>query len=75
MKRFHLKLLNISKIEKLIRKSSLLLKNNGKMIVEIDSDQILKSRFFLRKYNFYVNKISKDLSGWNRCIVCTKLAN
>ena len=64
-----------SKIEKLIRKSSLLLKNNGKMIIEIDSDQILKSKFFLRKNNFYVNKISKDLSGLNRCIVCTKLAN
>ena len=64
-----------SKIEKLIRKSSLLLKNNGKMIIEIDNSQMLKSKLFLRKNNFYINKISKDLSGLNRCITCTKLAN
>ena len=62
-----------SKIETLIKKSSVLLKNNGKMIIEIDSNQILKSKFILRKNNFYINKISKDLSGLNRCIVCTKL--
>ena len=64
-----------SKIGILIRKSSVLLKNNGKMIIEIDNNQVLKSKFFLRKNNFYINKISKDLSGLNRCIVCTKLAN
>ncbi len=62
-----------SKIGILIKQSSVLLKNNGKMIIEIDSNQILKLKFILRKNNFYINKISKDLSGLNRCIVCTKL--
>ena len=63
-----------SKIGILIKKSSVLLKNNGKMIIEIDNSQMLKSKMFLKKNNFYINKISKDLSGLNRCIVSTKLA-
>ena len=65
--------LSFSKIGILIKQSSVLLKNNGKMIIEIDSNQILKLKFILRKNNFYINKISKVLSGLNRCIVCTKL--
>tara|TARA_B100000029_G_C17434987_1_gene909308 strand:- start:213 stop:1058 length:846 start_codon:yes stop_codon:yes gene_type:complete len=63
----------LSKLILLIKKSSILLKNNGKMIIEIDSNQVFSLRLLLRRNNFYINNISKDLSGRNRCLVCTKL--
>ena len=61
------------KIKKIIVKSSSLLKKNGKFIIEIGSDQ-KKECLKLLKYNgFYINKICKDLSGKDRCIVSTKI--
>ena len=60
-----------SKIEKVIEKSSYLLKSNGKLILEIGYDQANFSSQLLKKYGFKINKISKDLSGKDRCIVST----
>ena len=60
-----------SKIEKVIEKSSYLLKSNGKLILEIGYDQANFSSRLLKKYGFKINKISKDLSGKDRCIVST----
>ena len=61
-----------SKIEKVIKKSANLLKRNGNLILEIGYDQVHSVSYFLEKYGFYINKISKDLSKKDRCIVGTK---
>ncbi len=60
-------------LKKIIIKASQLLKVNGKLIIEIGSDQKYKVIKILKKYNFYINKIVKDLSNYDRCIVSTKL--
>ena len=60
-------------IKKVIKKSKNLLKVNGKLIIEIGDKQKSQSVMLLRKNGFYVNKISKDLSGKDRCIVSTKI--
>ena len=59
---------------KVIDKSSQLLKVNGKLIIEIGSNQKYKVINKLKKYKFYINKIIKDFSKKDRCIVSTKLA-
>jgi len=61
-----------SKIEKVIKKSANLLKRNGNLILEIGYDQVHSTSYLLKKYGFYINKISKDLSKKDRCIVGTK---
>ena len=61
-----------SKIEKVIKKSANLLKRNGNLILEIGYDQVHSISYLLEKYGFYINKISKDLSKKDRCIVGTK---
>ena len=61
-----------SELEKVIVKSSSLLKKYGKFILEIGYDQAHWISRKLIKNDFYINKISKDLSNKNRCIVCTK---
>ena len=63
----------IDMLSKVITKSSKLLKVNGKLIIEIGSDQKYKMIKILKKNNYYINKIIKDLSNNDRCIVCTKL--
>ena len=60
-------------IKKLIFKSRELLKINGKLIMEIGHKQRNQSLKILKNFGFYINKISKDLSGKDRCIVSTKL--
>jgi release factor glutamine methyltransferase len=55
-----------------IKKSSNLLKRNGNLILEIGYDQVHSVSCLLEKYGFYINKISKDLSKKDRCIVGTK---
>ena len=60
-------------IEKVITKSKELLKINGKLIMEIGHKQRNHSLKILKNFGFYINKISKDLSGKDRCIVSTKL--
>ena len=63
----------ISVIKLLINKSSVLLKKNGKMIIEIENKLLFKIKKLLIKKNFYLEKITKDLSNRNRCITCIKL--
>ena len=55
-----------------IKKSSFLLKNNGKLIIEIGINQKYKLVNFLKKNNFFINKVVKDLTKRDRCIVSTK---
>ena len=60
-------------IFKVILKSSKLLKKNGKLIIEIGNNQKYKVKRILKKNNFFINKVIKDLSGQDRCIVSTKI--
>ncbi len=60
-------------IRKVIYKSKKLLKIKGKLIIEIGHKQKNHSKKILNENGFYINKISKDLSGKDRCIVSTKL--
>ena len=60
-------------IKKVIFKSKKLLKLNGKLILEIGHKQKNQTIRILNENGFYVNKISKDMSGKDRCIVSTKL--
>ncbi len=63
----------IEMLIKVIIKSSQLLKINGKLVIEIGNDQKYVVTKILKKYKFYINKIVKDLSSYDRCIVSTKL--
>ncbi len=60
-------------IKKVIKISSKLLKNNGKLIIEIGDKQKNQTVLFLKKNGFFINKICKDLSGKDRCLVCSKI--
>jgi protein-(glutamine-N5) methyltransferase, release factor-specific len=62
-----------SEIKKVIGKSSKLLRERGKLIIEIGNRQKEQTIIFLKKKNFYINKICKDLSGKDRCIISTKI--
>ena len=62
----------LSVIRKVIKKSSELIKKNGKLILEIGYDQRLPVKKMLNENNFYINKIVKDLAKNDRCIVSTK---
>ena len=59
-------------IKKIIKKSTILLKKNGKFIIEIGYSQKNECLKLLKMNGFYVNKICKDFSGKDRCIVSTK---
>tara|TARA_Y100001970_G_scaffold293986_1_gene445382 strand:+ start:8658 stop:9497 length:840 start_codon:yes stop_codon:yes gene_type:complete len=61
-------------LAKVITKASQLLKINGKLIIEIGSNQKYKVNNILKKNNFYINKITKDFSKYDRCIVSTKIS-
>ncbi len=60
-------------IYKVIKKSKKLLKINGKLILEIGHKQKNQIVKMLKENNFYINKIAKDLSKKDRCIVSTRL--
>ena len=60
-------------LKKVILKSSKLLKINGKLIIEIGYNQKYRVKHLLNKKNFFINKIVKDFSGHDRCIISTKL--
>ena len=60
-------------LKKVIIKSKRLLKINGKLILEIGHKQKNKCSKILNENGYYINQISKDLSGKDRCIVSTKL--
>ena len=63
----------LSEIRKVIKKSSELIKKNGKFILEIGFDQKNKVINLLKKEGFYINGTLKDLAKNDRCIVCTKI--
>ena len=60
-------------IRKVIKKSSELLKKNGKFILEIGFDQKSKVIKLLNNKGFYINSTIKDLAKNDRCIVSTKI--
>ena len=63
----------LSVIRKVIKKSSELIKTNGKLILEIGHDQKEVVKKMLKVNNFYVNKTLKDLAKNDRCIISTKI--
>ena len=60
-------------LKKVIIKSKKLLKINGKLILEIGHRQKNQCLKILNKNGYYINQVSKDVSGKDRCIVSTKL--
>ena len=60
-------------IKKTIKKSSKLLKYNGKLIIEIGDKQKNHTIKILQENGFNINKICKDFSGKERCLVSTKI--
>jgi release factor glutamine methyltransferase len=63
----------LSEIRKVIKKTSELIKKNGKFILEIGFDQKNKVIKLLNKRGFYINSVQKDLANNDRCIVSTKI--
>ena len=62
----------LSEIRKVIKKSSELIKKNGKFILEIGFDQKNKVINLLNKEGFYINSTLRDLAKNDRCIISTK---
>jgi release factor glutamine methyltransferase len=63
----------LSEIRKVIKKSSVLVKKNGKFVLEIGFDQKNKVIKLLNDEGFYINSTLKDLAKNDRCIVSTKI--
>ncbi len=63
----------LSKIRKVINKSSELIKLNGKLVIEIAYDQKEMVKDILRNNGFFINKVVKDLGKNDRCIISTKI--
>jgi len=63
----------LSEIRKVIKKSSELIKKNGKFILEIGFDQKNKVINLLKKEGFYIDSAQKDLASNDRCIISTKI--
>ena len=63
----------LSEIRKVIKKSSELIKKNGKFVLEIGFDQRNKVINLIKKEGFYINSIQKDYAQNDRCIICTKI--
>ena len=63
----------LSEIRKVIKKSSELVKNHGKLILEIAHDQKDEVKKILISNNFYINKVVKDFAKKDRCIISTKI--
>lgn len=62
-----------SKIRLVIEKSSILIKENGKLFLEVGFNQIKGTLKILKLNGFYNNKVVKDLAKKNRCIISTKI--
>ena len=63
----------VSEIRKIIIKSSELIKNGGKLILEIAYDQKREVKQLLIRNGFYINSVVKDLANNDRCIISTKI--
>ena len=62
-----------SKIREIIYRSSVLIKEKGKLFLEIGYNQKSEVIRILNCNKFYVNKVVKDLGKNNRCIISTKI--
>ena len=62
----------LSVIQKVIEKSSKLIKKNGTFVFEIAFDQKDKVVKILKKKGFFIKKIIKDLANRDRCITAIK---
>ncbi|MDA9654536.1 peptide chain release factor N(5)-glutamine methyltransferase [Candidatus Pelagibacter sp.] len=62
-----------SKIRKVINKANILIKKNGKFILEIGFNQKNKVIKILKEKGFYVNKVIKDYGNNDRCVISTKI--
>ncbi|MDA9042607.1 peptide chain release factor N(5)-glutamine methyltransferase [Candidatus Pelagibacter sp.] len=62
-----------SKIREVINKTSILIKKNGKFILEIGFNQKNKVIKILKEEGFYVNKAIKDYGNNDRCVISTKI--
>ena len=63
----------LSVIRQVVKKTSELIKVNGKFILEIGFDQKNKVVNLLKKEGFYINSTLKDIANNDRCIICTKI--
>ena len=63
----------LSEIRKVVKKSSELIKNRGKLILEIAHDQKNEVKKILENNNFYIIKVVKDFAKKDRCIISTKI--
>ena len=63
----------VSKIKKVIKKVRILIKKNGKFILEIGFNQKNKVKKILKEEGFYINKAIKDYGNNDRCIISTKI--
>tara|TARA_Y100001958_G_C21138721_1_gene478000 strand:+ start:511 stop:885 length:375 start_codon:yes stop_codon:yes gene_type:complete len=62
----------LSIIKKLIIKSKLLLKKNGKIIIEIGENQKYTAMKLLQINGFYINNVCRDYQLYPRVLVATK---
>ena len=62
-----------SVIKKVIKKTSALIKKNGKFVLEIGFNQKNEVRKILKKNGFYINSILKDYGNNYRCVISTKI--
>ncbi len=63
----------LSEIKKVIKKSSELIKKNGKFILEIGFDQKNSVVNLIKQKGFYINSVLKDFAKNDRCIISTKI--
>lgn len=63
----------VFEIKKVVKKSSKLLKKNGKLVLEIGHNQKNKVINMLKNNGFFVQKVIKDLGQNNRCITSIKI--
>ena len=60
-------------IEKVVKKSKFVLKNNGLLALEIGHDQYYMVRELLKKNQFYILKSIKDYQNIYRCLIAKKI--
>ena len=63
----------LSVIRKVVKKASELIKIKGTFILEIGFDQKERVKKILKNKGFYINKVLKDYSNNDRCIISTKI--
>ena len=63
----------VFEIKKVVKKSSKLLKKNGKLVLEIGHNQKDKVIKMLKNNGFFIQKVIKDFGQNNRCITSIKL--